>query len=235
MFRILLEGEYALFSRPEFKVERVTYEVPTPSAVAGILKSVYWKPAIRYVVDRIVVFHPINLTSVRRNEVKEKVLFAAVRNQMKGGDGDPTIYTKDCISQRSSLLLKDVKYGVEFHFELTGVRSEKEEQSDAKHASILKRRLENGQCFRQPCFGCREFPVRSLRPVDEFDLAEVDPSLRGERDLGVMLYGLNFRDDTRLSEDWNPAYFSDCADPVFYHPKMVDGVIDVARYREEIS
>lgn len=235
MFRILLEGEYALFSRPEFKVERVTYEVPTPSAVEGILKSVYWKPAIRYVVDRIVVFHPINLTSVRRNEVKEKVLYAAVRNQMKGGDGDPTIYTKDCISQRSSLLLKDVKYGVEFHFELTGVRSEKEEQSDAKHASILKRRLENGQCFRQPCFGCREFPVRSIRLVDEFDLAEVDPSLSGERDLGVMLYGLNFRDDTRLSEDWNPAYFSDCADPVFYHPKMVDGVIDVARYREEIS
>lgn len=235
MFRILLEGEYALFSRPEFKVERVTYEVPTPSAVEGILKSVYWKPAIRYVVDRIVVFNPINLTSIRRNEVKEKVQYSAVRKQMRGAGEDPTIYTKDCISQRSSLLLKDVKYGVEFHFELTGIRCENEDRSDAKHASIIQRRLGNGQCFRQPCFGCREFPVRSIRLVDEFDLSEVDSTLRGERDLGVMLYGLNFQDDERLSKEWNPGYFSDCADPVFYHPKMVDGVIDVARYRREIQ
>lgn len=235
MFRILLEGDYALFSRPEFKVERVTYEVPTPSAVEGILKSVYWKPAIRYVVDKIIVFHPINLTSVRRNEVKDKVLLATVRNQMKGGDGDPTIYTKDCISQRSSLLLKDVKYGVEFHFDLTGIRCENEDWSDAKHASIIQRRLEHGQCFRQPCFGCREFPVKSIRPVDAFDLSEVDPGLCGERDLGVMLYGLDFHDDARLAQDWNSGYFSDCADPVFYHPKMVDGVIDVARYRREFQ
>lgn len=234
MFRIILEGEYALFSRPEFKVERVTYEVPTPSAVEGILKSVYWKPAIRYVVDRIIVFHPIHLTSIRRNEVKEKVLYDSVRKQMRGADGDPTIYTKACISQRSSLLLKDVKYGVEFHFELTGIRCANEDRSDAKHASIIKRRLENGQCFRQPCFGCREFPVRSLRLIEDFDLSEVDPALHGEQDLGVMLYGLRFQDDERLAENWDPGYFSDCADPVFYHPRMVDGVIDVARYRREI-
>lgn len=233
MFRVLLEGDYALFSRPEFKVERVTYEVPTPSAIEGILKSVYWKPSIRYVVDKIIVFHPINLTSIRRNEVKEKVKLSAVRSQMKGGCGTPTIYTKDCISQRSSLFLKDVKYGVEFHFELTGIRCENEDRPETKHASIIQRRLKHGQYFRQPCFGCREFAIRSICLVDVFDLSEVAPDLCGERDLGVMLYGLDFHDDARLAETWNPEYFSDCADPVFYHPKMVDGIIDVARYRRE--
>lgn len=235
MFKIMLEGDYALFSRPEFKVERVTYEVPTPSAVEGILKSIYWKPAIRYVVDKIIVFNPVSLMSVRRNEVKDKVALSSVRSQMRGGDSDPVIYTEDSISQRSSLLLRNVRYGVEFHFEITGIMCENEDNSDAKHASIIHRRLKNGQCFRQPCFGCREFPVRSIYLVDDFDLSQIDDSLLGEKDLGIMLYGLDFHNDKRLETEWKSEYFSDSADPVFYHPKLIDGVIDVAKYRREIK
>ena len=125
-FKVMLEGDYACFTRPELKVERVSYDVPTPGALEGVLKSVYWKPAIRYVIDKIIVFHPIDFMNVRRNEVKDKVLYSAVKNQMNGRGGDPCIYTSENRSQRASMILKNVKYGVEFHFELTGLKSEQE-------------------------------------------------------------------------------------------------------------
>ena len=83
-FKIIVEGDYACFTRPELKVERVSYDVPPPGALEGMLKSVYWKPAIRYVIDRIVVFHPIHFVNIRRNEVKDKVLYSAVRRRMNG-------------------------------------------------------------------------------------------------------------------------------------------------------
>ena len=234
MFRVIIEADYALFTRPEMKVERVTYPVPTPSALEGVLKSVYWKPSIRYSIDRIVVFNPIEYVNVRRNEVKEKVLLSAIKNQMKGGDADPTICTKEVISQRTSKILKNVRYGIELHFELTEIRDEREENGDAKHCDIIRRRLERGQCVRQPCMGCREFPVKSIKLVDNFDLSEVDASLLGTVDLGNMLYGLNFRDDKEmLKKEWSGKYFSDAADAVFYHPVMINGVIDVAKCREE--
>ena len=233
MFRIVVDADYACFTRPECKVERASYLTPTTSALEGMLKAIYWKPAIRYVIDKIVVFNEIKLASVRRNEVKDKVLFSAVKNKMNGGDKDPAILTKESINQRSTLLLKDVKYGVEFHFELTGIRSEKGEESNGKHAEILGRRLDKGQCFRQPCMGCREFPVRSVRRVKEFDLGKVHESLKGDTDLGTMLYGLKFHDDPHIKEEWEKKYFSDSADAFFYHPHMIDGVIDVAAYAKE--
>ena len=180
MFRIIVEADYACFTRPECKVERASYPVPTPSALVGMLKSVYWKPAMRYVIDKIIVFAPIKFASVRRNEVSAKVSLQAMKNKMNGGDKDPSVYTKESISQRSSLLLKDVRYGVEFHFELTGVRSERGEETDGKHAEIISRRLTKGQCFRQPCMGCREFPVKSIVRVDDFDLSAVDGVCRAE-------------------------------------------------------
>lgn len=235
MFRIIVEADYACFTRPECKVERASYPVPTPSALVGMLKSVYWKPAMRYVIDKIVVFAPIKFASVRRNEVSAKVSLQAMKNKMNGGDRDPSVYTKESISQRSSLLLKDVRYGVEFHFELTGVRSERGEETDGKHAEIISRRLAKGQCFRQPCMGCREFPVKSIVRVDEFDLSAVDGSLKGDVDLGFMLYAMRHKDDVRLKEEWKKEYFSDEADPVFYHPHMVDGVIDVSKYYAEVQ
>lgn len=227
MFRVLLEADYALFTRPENKVERVTYPTPTPSAMEGLLKSVFWKPAIAYKIHKIVVFHKLSYASVRRNEVKNKVSEAAMKSQMRGKGGDPVIYTKEQISQRASLLLKDVKYGLEFSFELTGIRSERDENGDAKYAEIIRRRLEKGQCFRQPCMGCREFPVREIKLVDEFDLSEVHPSLQGVQDLGYMLYGMRYADDERKKDEWKSEYFSDRAEAEFYHAYMVNGVIDV--------
>lgn len=233
MFKIIVDADHACFTRPECKVERASYLTPTPSALVGMLKSIYWKPAIKYVIDKIVVFNQIKLANVRRNEVKDKVLLSAVKNKMNGGHKDPAILTKESISQRSTLLLKDVKYGIEFHFELTGIRSERGEESNGKHAEVLGRRLDKGQCFRQPCMGCREFPVKSVVRVQDFDLTQVDASLKGETDLGIMLYGLRFHDDPKLKDEWDKKYFSDAVDALFYHPFMVDGVIDVAKYAKE--
>ena len=233
MFRIIVRADYGLFTRPECKVERVTYPVPTPSALEGMLKSVYWKPAIRYVIDKIVVFNRIRYASVRRNEVKNKISYAAVRAQMYGDNADSCLYTGESISQRASLLLKDLMYGVEFHFEQTGICSEQEDENEGKHAGIIRRRLERGQCFRPPCMGCREFPVKALSLVDSFADYNVDKELQGDVDLGVMLYGLRFHDKEQLKGEWKTEYFSDNADARFYHPHMVNGVIDVKKYAED--
>lgn len=234
MFKIVVDADYACFTRPECKVERASYPVPTPSALVGMLKAIYWKPSIRYVIDKIVVFNDIEYACVRRNEVKDKVLYSAVNNRLNGGDRDPAIVTgKDMINQRSTLLLTKVKYGIEFHFELTGIRSERGEECDGKHADIIARRLSRGQFHHTPCMGCREFAVKSVKRVDDFDLQSIDPALQGEQDLGIMLYEMRYHDDPRLAKEWDKKYFSDEADAVFYHPIMKDGVIDVAKYAKE--
>lgn len=232
-FKIMITGDFAMFNRPEMKVERVSYDVPTVSAIEGIIKSVYWKPAIRVVVDKIIVFNPIKFINIRRNEVKNKVGLSNVRGQMKGTN-DPTIYTSEDRTQRASMVLKDVKYGVEFHFELTGLKSDHEDESEEKHYNIMLRRLRNGQHFRQPCLGCREFSVKSLELVEDFDLSQVDESLKGEIDLGYMLYRLEFEDGGKpLNNDWENPRFSDNANALYYRPKMIDGVIDVNKYRRD--
>lgn len=234
-FKIMISGDYACFTRPELKVERVSYDVPTPGALEGLIKCVYWKPAIRYVIDKIVVFNPIDFVNIRRNEVKDKVNFSAVKSAMRGKGGEPEIYTKESINQRGGMVLRNVLYGVQFHFELTGLRSDREDDGEAKHLNILRRRLQNGQCFRQPVLGCREFSVREIRLVDEFPLGDVDKSLMGDRDLGFMLYRMEFEDGGRpLNGDWNEPRFSDNAKPGFYRPHMVNGVIDVTKYRGDI-
>ena len=130
-FKILVEGEYALFTRPEFKVERVSYDVPTVSAMEGLIKSIYWKPAIRIVIDKIVVFHPIRFINIRRNEVSQKIPLASVKKQMNG-KGTVEVLTSQIRSQRASMLLRDVKYGVEFHFEMTGLQSQHPDERDRK-------------------------------------------------------------------------------------------------------
>lgn len=232
-FNIIIEGDYACFTRPDLKVERVSYDVPTPGALEGLIKSVYWKPAIRIVIDRIIVFNPIRLFNIRRNEVKDKVAFGSVKSSIKGLYKDISVYTSESRSQRASMVLKNVRYGVSFHFELTGHKDESEIDGEKKHYNIMKRRLENGQHFRIPCLGCSEFPVRSISLVDEFDLSEVSGELRGDIDLGYMLYRLDFKDHgVPVNKDWENPRFSDEADSVYYRPHMIDGVIDVAKYRE---
>ena len=236
-FKVMIEGDYAGFTRPEFKVERVSYDVPTPGALEGLLKSVYWKPAIWYVIDKIIVFQPIDFMNVRRNEVKDKVLYSAVKGQMNGKGADPCIYASESRSQRASMILKNVKYGVEFHFELTGIRDEREEDAENKHFNILKRRLEKGQYFRTPCLGCSEFPVKRIEMVEAFDENLISTAIleMGDVDLGYMSYEVVFSDGGKpVNNNWENPEFSDRAETVYYRPHMINGVIDVKKYREEI-
>lgn len=236
-FKVMIEGDYACFTRPELKVERVSYDVPTPGALEGLLKSVYWKPAIRYCIDKIIVFHPIEFTNIRRNEVKDKVLLSAIKSQMRGKGGNPCIYTSESRSQRAAMVLKNVCYGVEFHFELTGMKNDNEVDAEKKHYNIIKRRLENGQFFRVPCLGCSEFPVKRLSLVDEFDFQLISNTIleSGDVDLGYMSYGMKFEDGGKpVNGDWENPKFSDRATTMYYRPHMVQGMIDVQKYREEL-
>ena len=235
--KVIAEGPYACFTRPEMKVERVSYDVPTPGALEGMLKSVYWKPSIRYVIDQIVVFNPINFINIRRNEVKSKVLLSAVRAQMKGDEtADPCVYADEDRSQRASMLLKNVRYGIAFHFEPTGIREEAE--GAEKHYNILLRRLRNGQHFRQPCFGCNEFPVTRLTLTDTLDPTQVCGEIAAmeDVDLGYMLYRLRFEDGGEpINADWDDPKFSDVATAEYYRPHMCKGVIDVHKYRGDVK
>ncbi len=233
-FKIVVEGDYALFTRPEFKVERVSYDVPTISALEGLVKAIYWKPAIKMVIDKCIVFNPIKFTNIRRNEIKSKISQRSVISQMKG-NGDISLYASEERSQRAGMILKDVKYGIEFHFEMTGNKSDHDDENEEKHYNIMLRRLRNGQCFRQPCLGCREFSVRKIELVEDFDMSLVDESLIGDIDLGYMLYGLKFEDGGKpINNDWDNPKFSDNADAMYYRPHMINGVIDVSQYRREI-
>lgn len=246
--KVMVNGKRACFTRPEMKAERVSYDVPTPGALEGLLKSIYWKPAMRYQIDRIIVFNPIHFETVRRNEVKSKVKFSKMKSQMKEAQevyhgkiekiqANPRIYTSegDERTQRSSMILKDVRYGVEFHIELTGIRNERETKEcnpQIKHEEEFLRRCRKGQYFRQPCLGCSEFPAQ-VSLVEKFPLEEVSSSNMGEHDLGFMLYKVAFKDKGHpINEDWNKNIYSDEADSLFYRPVMKDGIIDVTKYRE---
>lgn len=234
-FKVIVEGDYACFTRPEMKLERVSYDVPTPGALEGMLKSIYWKPSIKYVIDKIIVFNPIDFANIRRNEVKDKVSLQKVKLQMNGNGGDPCVYTSEERTQRASMVLKNVKYGIEFHFELTGLKNDRETDAENKHYNIIKRRLEKGQCFRTPCLGCSEFPVKRIEIVDEFDMNLISSQITsmGDVDLGYMNFKVVFRDQgVPLNGDWENPVFSDKASTVYYRPHMVNGVIDVTKYRE---
>jgi CRISPR-associated protein Cas5d len=150
-------GPYALFSRPELKVERYSYDVMTPSAARGILEAVYWHPGMRWQVTKIHVMSPIAFTGVRRNEVKSKIPARAVSAVMNGGGGELYISTSDDIQQRAATILRDVHYVVEARFEMTDKAAPGD--NEGKFCDIMRRRLEKGQCYHQPCFGCREFPA----------------------------------------------------------------------------
>ena len=235
-FTILGEGDDACFTRPELKVERVSYDVPTPGALEGMLKSIYWKPSMKYVIDRIVIMKPINFVNIRRNEVKDKILISAVKKQVRDSKSDISIYTADARTQRAAMVLKDVKYGISFHFELTNKKNERENVNpEEKHFSIIKRRLEKGQHFRTPCLGCSEFPVRKIELVEQIDESEISENIieMGDVDLGFMSYRVNFEDEGNpINKDWDNPIFSDKATTLYYRPHMINGIIDVGKYRE---
>ena len=185
--RFRVWGEYALFTRPEMKTEKVSYDVMTPSAARGICDAIFWHPGLRWVIDRITVCKPIRFTNVRRNEVKSKINARTVRTVMERGKGELYIATSNDIQQRAALLLQDVEYIIEAHFEMT--ENAAPSDNPGKFRDIMRRRLEKGQFYHQPCFGCREFPVNFAPCEDAF----ICPSeLRGEKDLGYMLYDMDY-------------------------------------------
>lgn len=239
--KIIVEGERACFTRPELKVERVSYDIPTPSALEGMLKSIYWKPAMRYVIDKIIVFNPIEFSNIRRNEVKTKINGRTVKSNLKKalkGDEDKkdlSIYTAKDRTQKATMFLTNVKYGIEFHIEHTGYKCEREFGEEYnKHEKIIKRRIKNGQCFRTPCLGVSEFPVRKIELVEDFDLNEVCFENKGIKDFNYMLYGLEFKDGGKpINGNWEEPKFSDIADAIYYRPQMIDGIVDVDKYRGE--
>lgn len=210
--RLLVRGDYACWTRPEMKAERVSYDVMTPSGARGILEAIYWKPQIRWVVDRIRVFSPIRFTNIRRNEVASKVPAGSVRKAMKGGSNVLALYADADRQQRASLVLRDVCYGIEAHFDVLDAREQGGEvnaEPAGKHLDIFNRRVRRGQCFHRPYLGTREFAADFL-PVDDWPACP--RPLQGERDLGFMLHDIDFAD--RMT-------------PQFYRARMVDGVIDV--------
>lgn len=204
-------GDYALFSRPELKTERVSYDVMTPSAARGILEAVFWHPGLRWRVDRIYVLNPIRFTNVRRNEVKSKILATSVREAMGGADKPLFLDRKADIQQRASLVLRDVRYVIEAHFDLTAAAAV--DDNPGKFKDIARRRLEKGQCYHQPYLGCREFPAH-FRLYGEEEVP-VAPELQGVRELGLMLYDMDYT---------NPADIH----PLFFRAALCDGLLEVA-------
>lgn len=212
-------GDRALFTRPEMKVERVSYDVMTPSAARGILEAIHWKPAISWVVDSIQVLKPIRFESVRRNEVSDKIKKGNVESAMKAGNIQDLYFLVDDGNnrqQRASTLLRDVAYVISAHFEMTDKVGA--EDNEAKHLEMFKRRARKGQCFHMPCFGTREFPVSFTLLDESASMPEVDASLNGERDLGWMLHDIDFDNDTT---------------PMFFRAVMKDGVITVPSLKAE--
>lgn len=197
--KVKVWGDFALFSRPELKVERCSYDVMTPSAARGILDAIYWHPGLKWVVDKIYVRKPIQFTSVRRNEVKSKVLASSVLQAYNGGEKPLYISSKEEIVQRASMLLCDVEYVIDAHFEMT----ERANATDnpGKFKDIIMRRLRRGECFHMPYFGCREFPAHfCLWEEEKISTAYEDVE---EKDLGLMLYDLDYRNP----EDIQPMFF----------------------------
>lgn len=215
--RLHVWGDRACFTRPELKVERVSYDVLTPSAARGILEAIHWKPAINWVVDRIHVLKPIRFQSFRRNEVGAKARGPSGAQLHDGELSGLGITVEEKRQQRATTLLIDVAYVIEAHFELTPKAAS--DDTEAKHLSMFNRRAENGQCFHRPCLGTREFAADFALIADG---APPPPSTllpeQRNRDLGLMLYDIDFARDGAS---------------MFFRAHMEDGVIDLRKARAE--
>jgi len=209
-------GDYACFSQPAFKIERVSYDMMTPSAARGILDSVYFKPAILWKIDKIHVINPIKFTNIRRNEVSETAKLSSVNQTMKAPK-QYCIVATEARHQRAALVLRDVEYVIEAHFEIV---SEKAGETDTveKHYSIAMRRLRKGQFFQKPFLGTREFGC-------SFEIIEKNEDIpkscmTGKKDLGFMLYDLNYNIDKKNEKQW--------VEPSFFRAVLNDGILDLS-------
>ena len=209
-YQIRVRGELACFTRPEFKTERFSYEVITPSAARGVIEAILWKPAIRWQIRRILVLAPPRFVQLKRNEVNSR---ASVRNiQQAARGGRPCDYFADeDRAQRNTLALRDVDYAVEAEFEMT--RHAGSDDNPLKFDEMFRRRLEKGQFHMQPYLGCREFPAWVTSYTGD------PPPLENEtRDLGYMLHDLRYQGDKH--------------EPVFFRARIDRGVIEIPQWRE---
>ncbi len=215
-------GDNACFTRPEMKVERVSYDVITPSAARGILEAIHWKPAIQWVIDEIQVLEPVRFESIRRNEVASKISARNVTSAMNKGSTENLYMLVDEgkeRQQRAATILRNVGYIIEAHFELTDKAGG--DDNEGKHLEMFNRRARKGQCFHHPYLGTREFPA-------EFTLLENGtlpksnlPENDRDKDLGWMLHDIDFADDNT---------------PHFFRAVMEDGVIKVPPFQsKEVS
>ena len=232
-----VSGDFACFTRPEMKVERVSYDVITPSAARAIFEAILWKPAIRWQVSKIEVLKPIKWINLRRNEVGSVASTRNIETAIKSGTGHLGLYVEDERQQRAGLLLRDVQYRLHASFELcdpslhkpnfphlskrtvnTGETDLDDEPNQAvKFMTMFERRAGKGQCVNQPYLGCREFAA-DFRLVEPGD-SPAQP-ISETRELGYMLYDLDYR---------NPANLT----PLFFRASLVNGVIDVPAWDSE--
>ena len=209
-------GDYACFSRPELKTERVSYDVMTPSAARGLLDAIYWHPGMRWVVDRIHICAPIRFTNIRRNEVKDIISARNAKATMESGE-EIYLATSESIQQRAAMVLRDVRYVIDAHFEMTARATPTD--NPGKFQDIMRRRVEKGQFYHQPCFGVREFPAQ-FKPGEE--LPPCPEELAGEKDLGWMLLDLDYSDRENIT-------------PRFFRAVLRDGVLEVPpMYSQEV-
>ena len=208
-FRLKVSGENACFTRPEMKVERMSYDVMTPSAARGILEAILWKPAIRRKILQIDVLNPIKWESVRRNEVGAVISSRNVKTAMTSGSGNLGIYIEKERQQRAGLFLRDVAYVIHAEFEMT--EKAEEPETVTKFEQMFIRRATKGQCFHRPYFGCREFPVHFEFLARYEDLPV---PMDSTRDLGWMLYDMDYSDQKNTL-------------PQFFHAEMKQGQIDL--------
>lgn len=207
--RLRVSGAYACFTRPEMKVERVSYDAMTPSAARGILEAIHWKPAIRWVVERIHVLEPIRFETIRRNEVGHKIPAGNVSRAMRAASlRGLNAFIEDDRQQRAATVLRHVDYLIEAHFAFT--RRAGTDDTEGKHLDTFNRRAARGQCFHQPCLGTREFPAAFS--LHDGEPPPPDPALRGVKELGWMLLDIDHERDRT---------------PRFFRAVMRDGVIDI--------
>jgi CRISPR-associated protein Cas5d len=207
-FRLRVKGENACFTRPEMKVERVSYDVMTPSAARGILEAILWKPAIAWRILQIDVLNPIRWESVRRNEVGAVIPAGSVKSTMKKGEGQLGLYVEEQRQQRAGLFLRDVDYIIHAEFSMTDKAGP--EDNVTKFEQMFIRRASSGQCFHRPYFGCREFPVDfAFVPRD----AEMPEPIEETRDLGWMLHDIDYSRPEPM--------------PQFFHARLENGSLNL--------
>lgn len=224
--RLRVWGEWACFTRPEMKVERVSYDVITPSAARGVLEAIYWKPEIRWDVHEIRVLKPIRFTNIRRNEVASKAKKPGKRELAGEASEIHGIRIEDDRQQRAATVLRDVNYLISASFAILSGTDPAQ-----KHLEIFRRRARRGQYFHHPYLGCREFPASfSLWEEEDPVCAE---ELAGERDLGWMLHDIDFVPDKKgkIVRSNDGAKVS--AEPRFFRPTMRDGVISVPDFHDD--